>query len=92
MRLPLCGRTGQVYRVLLRADDDDGDGDGDDEKKRGSTTVCAPLVLMREAENTPKMRSAISSAIILDSELNVTAGQYLFSISEHTTWVKGLTP
>ena len=47
-------------------------------KTRGSTAVCALLVMMMEDGNMPKMRSAISSAIILDLELNVTAGQFFF--------------
>jgi len=47
-------------------------------KTRGSTAVYALFSMMREDGNMPKMRSAISSASILDLEFNVTADQYSF--------------
>jgi len=49
---------------------------------RDYTAVCALFAMMRGDGNTPKMRSVISSAIILYSELNVTAGQYYFLFME----------
>jgi len=47
-------------------------------KERGFTAGYAQLVMMRGGGNMPEMRSVISSAIILDLEPNVTAGQYSF--------------
>ena len=59
-------------------------------KTGGSTAVIVLMAMMREDGNMPKMRSAISSASMLDSGCNVTAGRHSF-LFMNVAWMKGLT-
>ena len=59
-------------------------------KTGGPTAIFVLLVMMREDGNVSKTRYAISSAVILDSECSVTAGQYSF-LFMNVAWMKSLT-